>query len=74
MAVVAVGLSYKSAPLELLESSTIPPEHSADALRALVEQEAITEAVILSTCNRVEVYAAGDYEDSAAEAIRNVFV
>ncbi len=74
MAVVAVGLSYKSAPLELLESSTIPPEHSADALRALVEQDAITEAVILSTCNRVEVYAAGDDEDSAAEAIRNVFV
>ena len=74
MAVVAVGLSYKSAPLELLESSTIPPEHSADALRALVEQDAITEAVILSTCNRVEVYAAGDDQDSAAEAIRNVFV
>jgi glutamyl-tRNA reductase len=74
VAVVAVGLSYKSAPLELLESSTIPPEHSADALRALVEQDAITEAVILSTCNRVEVYAAGDDEDSAAEAIRNVFV
>lgn len=74
MAVVAVGLSYKSASLELLESSTIPPEHSADALRALVEQDAITEAVILSTCNRVEVYAAGDDQDSAAEAIRNVFV
>src|SRR5204863_3019801 len=74
MAVVAVGLSYKSAPLELLERSTIPPEHSDDALRVLVERPEIEEAVILSTCNRVEVYAAGPDERETVDAIRDVFV
>ncbi|MDQ2983432.1 MAG: glutamyl-tRNA reductase [Actinomycetota bacterium] len=74
MPVVLVGLSYKSAPLELLESTAIPPDHSADALHALVDGEPIDEAVILSTCNRVEVYAAGPDADAAVESIRNVFV
>jgi glutamyl-tRNA reductase len=74
MAIVAVGLSHKSAPLELLESSTIPREHSAEALSALVSASAVDEAVILSTCNRVEVYATGVDEAATVEAIRNVFV
>ena len=74
MAVVAVGLSYKSAPLELLERSTIPAEHSAEAVQALLERDAISEAVVISTCNRVEVYAAGEDAAASVDAIRDVFV
>ena len=74
MPLVAVGLSYKSAPLELLESSAVPREHSAEAVRALVEHGAISEAVLISTCNRVEVYVGGEDEDAAAEAVRNIWV
>jgi glutamyl-tRNA reductase len=74
MAVVAVGLSYKSAPLELLERSAIPEEHSAEAVRALLERPPIAEAVVLATCNRVEAYAAGEDADAAVDAIRSVFV
>ncbi len=74
MPIVAMGLSFKSAPLELLESSTVPPEHSSEALRALVAREHISEAVVLSTCNRVEVYAGTSEGDAGIDEIRAVFL
>jgi glutamyl-tRNA reductase len=73
MGIVAVGMSFKSAPLELLERSAIPPEHSPQALRALVAREQISEAVVLSTCNRVEVYAGVADAAAGIREIRAVF-
>ncbi len=73
MGIVAVGMSFKSAPLELLERSAIPPEHSSHALLALVARRQISEAVLLSTCNRVEVYAAVDDSAAGIREIRSVF-
>jgi glutamyl-tRNA reductase len=73
MRIAAVGMSFKSAPLELLERSAIPPEHSSQALRALVARDQISEAVVLSTCNRVEVYAAVADAAAGIRQIRSVF-
>jgi glutamyl-tRNA reductase len=73
MGIVAVGMSFKSAPLELLERSAIPPEHSSQALHALVARDQISEAVVLSTCNRVEVYAAVADAAAGIRQIRSVF-
>jgi glutamyl-tRNA reductase len=57
MSELVVGLSYRTAPLPLLERVTLG-EATARALETdLVGREHVTEAVVLSTCNRLEVYA-----------------
>jgi len=56
MSVVVIGLSHRSSPVELRERFAFAEQKIPAALRALREELA-TEAVILSTCNRVEIYA-----------------
>jgi glutamyl-tRNA reductase len=56
MSVVVIGLSHRSSPVELRERFAFAEQKIPDALRSLREKLA-TEAVILSTCNRVEIYA-----------------
>jgi glutamyl-tRNA reductase len=58
MPVFVVGLNYKSTPLELLERLAVATEHRPKALAHLLTKDHVHEAVVLSTCNRVEVYTA----------------
>jgi len=55
--IVAVGVSYRTAPLAVRESLAFPKERLTEALHRLRAEDAVTEGVILSTCNRVEVWA-----------------
>ncbi|HEX8001366.1 MAG TPA: glutamyl-tRNA reductase [Mycobacteriales bacterium] len=57
MSVLVVGLSHRSAPVELLERAAINPDHVPKALHELLQGQSVVEALVLSTCNRVEVYA-----------------
>src|SRR6266567_91892 len=57
MPILALGVSYRRAPIELLERLAFGHEDDPKAYRRLLEPEAVSEGVILSTCNRVEVYA-----------------
>ena len=57
MSVLAVGLSHRSAPVELLERAAINADHVPKALHELLQGANVVEALVLSTCNRVEVYA-----------------
>ena len=57
MSLVVIGLNHRTAPLDLLERMSIDDSHLTKALGDLVERPHVTEAVILSTCNRTEVYA-----------------
>lgn len=57
MSVLVLGLNYKTTPIELLERVAISAEDLPKALASLVMREHVREAVILSTCNRVEIYA-----------------
>jgi glutamyl-tRNA reductase len=57
MPVLALGVSYRRAPVELLERLAFGREDLPKAFRRLLDLEAVTEGAILSTCNRVEVYA-----------------
>ena len=68
MSVVAIGLSHHSSPVELRERFAFPAAKIPDALRTLRESGAATEAVILSTCNRVEIYAMTALEPAEAFA------
>ncbi len=57
--IVVVGLSHKTAPIEVRERLALPSEAVPDVLRELVTSAAIREALVVSTCNRVEFVVAG---------------
>lgn len=54
---IVVGLSHKTAPVEVREMLAIPASRMDEALARLIHYPAIKEGMVLSTCNRVEVYA-----------------
>jgi glutamyl-tRNA reductase len=55
---LVVGVSHRSADVALLERLALTPANTAGALAELLAQPYLGEALVLSTCNRVEVYAA----------------
>ena len=57
MPVLALGVSFRRAPVALLERLTFGDDEYVKAYHHLSGLESIRESVILSTCNRVEVYA-----------------
>ncbi len=57
MHIAVLGLNHETAPIELRERLTFKEEELPRALAALRQEFQIQEAVILSTCNRVELYA-----------------
>ena len=57
MSVLVVGLSHRTAPVELLERAALPADASVKLLDDVVASDHAGEAMVLSTCNRVEVYA-----------------
>jgi len=54
---IVVGLNHRTAPVDLLERMTVPEDELAKVLHDLSAREHLLEVVVLSTCNRVEVYA-----------------
>jgi glutamyl-tRNA reductase len=58
--VVVVGINYKTAPVEIREKLTFGEPELADAMKRLQQQKSILENVIVSTCNRTEIYAVVD--------------
>ncbi|MAT83579.1 MAG: glutamyl-tRNA reductase [Gammaproteobacteria bacterium] len=64
MAILAYGLNYRTAPVEVRERIAFPEESLAEALVAIRESvPTLSEAAIVSTCNRTELYAALDPAD-----------
>jgi glutamyl-tRNA reductase len=59
-----VGLSHRTAPLSVREQVGFPKEQLERALKHLTTAPGIGEAMIVSTCNRVELYAGVDADDS----------
>jgi glutamyl-tRNA reductase len=57
--IVVVGLSHRTAPIAVRERLVLNAEGLPDFLRALVEHPQVGEALLVSTCNRVELVAAG---------------
>ncbi|MEV4274325.1 glutamyl-tRNA reductase [Actinoplanes xinjiangensis] len=58
MNLLSIGASYRTADVGVLERLVIPESSVPDLLQRLVAQPYVGEAVVVSTCNRVEVYAA----------------
>jgi glutamyl-tRNA reductase len=67
MQLFAIGMNHQSAPLELRERVVFATERLQAALAELVRAKPVTEAAIISTCNRTEIYgAAGDPGEALA--------
>jgi glutamyl-tRNA reductase len=60
VSILVVGLSHRTAPLALLEAATLDDAAARALERRLVASGQLAEAMVLSTCNRLEVYAAAD--------------
>ncbi len=60
MALHVLGLNHRSAPLEVREKLAFPQERQGDALSDLAAQPGVAEAVLVSTCNRTEIYCRAD--------------
>jgi glutamyl-tRNA reductase len=57
VSLVVVGLNHRTAAVDLLERMTVAPAGLPKALQSLASREYLAEVVLLSTCNRTEVYA-----------------
>ncbi|WP_223591115.1 glutamyl-tRNA reductase [Neobacillus bataviensis] len=60
MHILVVGLNYKTAPVEIRERLTFSETDLVDAIKKLNTKKSILENIILSTCNRTEIYAVVD--------------
>ncbi len=71
---VVCGLNYHSTPLAIRERFTIPESCLSHALRALAGMPHVQEAVVLSTCNRTEVYAVVSSVQAGLQEIESFFL
>ena len=69
MSVLVVGMSHKSAPIELLERVSLDSAAAAKLSHFALEAPAVTESAVISTCNRVEIYVETDRFHGAVEEV-----
>ncbi|WP_353856482.1 glutamyl-tRNA reductase [Bacillus sp. Bos-x628] len=60
MHILVVGLDYKTAPVEIREQLNFEPSELGAAMSKLKEEKSILENIVISTCNRTEIYAVVD--------------
>lgn len=71
MAIVVIGVNHRTGPVELLEKVMISQAAMPKALHGLIVRDDIREAVVLSTCNRTEVYVVAERFHGAYSDIRD---
>ncbi|CAK6695200.1 MULTISPECIES: glutamyl-tRNA reductase [unclassified Synechococcus] len=69
MHIAVVGLSHRTAPVEIRERLSIPEQTMEASLQQLRSDEQVLEASILSTCNRLEIYALLRHPDQGISAV-----
>ena len=72
MAILALGVSHRHATVELLDRLAFTEDDLAKAYRRVLDDPAIDEAVIVSTCNRVEIYGAVPSYHAGFQALKRV--
>lgn len=70
---VLVGLSHKTAPLDVRERLAVPESQVPEALGRLLQNEDIQEGMLISTCNRVEACLVAKHIQRAVEGARGFF-
>ncbi|AEF53759.1 glutamyl-tRNA reductase [Marinomonas posidonica] len=69
MPLITVGVNHKTAPVSIRERVAFAPEKMIEALSSLVEEKRAQEAVIVSTCNRTELYCSVEDSGKAQEVV-----
>lgn len=69
MYVILVGANHKTAPVEMREKLSFAREQMQDVYDSLLSDSCLKECIIISTCNRTEVYAASRDIEAALERI-----
>jgi glutamyl-tRNA reductase len=72
MSLAVVGVSHHTAPVGVRERMAFSPEEAEEALRSLRAENGVGEAVLLSTCNRTEVYLFPDHGEGHVLGARRV--
>ena len=72
MSVLIVGLSHRSAPVATLERAAVSGDPLGKLLRDIYEAEPVAGTFVVSTCNRVEVYAEVDKFHAGLSAISDL--
>lgn len=70
MDLICLGLNHQTAPVEVRERFAVPGDKLGEASHRLVELPGVNEAVVLSTCNRMEVYFVAEEEEAALQRVK----
>ncbi len=73
MSIVVIGVNHRTGPLALLERVAVSRESLPKSIASLTSRMNIREVVLLSTCNRTEVYAVAERFHGAYADIRDFF-
>ncbi|HTL71002.1 MAG TPA: glutamyl-tRNA reductase, partial [Candidatus Eisenbacteria bacterium] len=73
MEIFVLGLNHKTAPVEVREKLSIPSHKTEDFLRMLEERRIFDERLLLSTCNRTELYGAGRGAEESLRRAKEAF-
>ncbi|MDN5894845.1 MAG: glutamyl-tRNA reductase [Nocardioides sp.] len=74
MSILVVGLSHRTAPVDVLERLALEPGAIGKLIQNVAAGEHVTEATVLATCNRLEVYAEVDRFHGSVEEISRLLV
>lgn len=69
MTLLALGINHKTAPVSLRERVTFSPESIDEALTSLLQQPLVQGGVVLSTCNRTELYLSVEQQEHMHEQL-----
>lgn len=64
MTLIVFGINHKTAPVDIREKVAFSPDSLVDALESLGKTHGVDESVIVSTCNRTEIYVKGENQES----------
>lgn len=73
MSVLVLGMSHRTAPIEVLERASLDTDDGVKLSHKVLESPHITESVVISTCNRVEVYVEAERFHGAIEELSRLF-
>jgi glutamyl-tRNA reductase len=73
MSIVVIGVNHRTSPIEVLERVALSGDAVPKVTHGLIQRENIREVVVLSTCNRTEVYAVAERFHGAYGDIRDFF-
>ncbi|MDZ4817020.1 MAG: glutamyl-tRNA reductase [Verrucomicrobiota bacterium] len=74
MNIVCVGLNHQRAPVEIREKLAFTSPQAQTLREKLCAQDVLKEAVVLSTCNRIEIYGVTQSPDAARQTLREEFL